>query len=139
MNNEEFIQRLSELAEIKNIKLAKKPIRSRFDEEPIEIQTPERSLILTGTDNPTLGVEIKKVKSQYVECDGCGQMVQGRVVERKLYEFPKLHWRDNCKKCHKSYNPETDCFDLDTKTAQWYIGDILKTTDFMVKKSKPTK
>lgn len=139
MKHEEFIRRLSELAEIKNIKLAKKPIRSKFDEEPIEIQTPERSLTLTGTDNPTLGVEIIRVKGQYHECDGCGKFVQNRVVERKLYEFPKLHWRDNCKTCHKSYNPETDCFDLDTRTAQWHIGDILKNTDFLVKKTKANK
>ena len=139
MDTQEFHRRLSELAEIKKIKLANRPIRSRNDEEPIEIKTPNLSVTLTATDNPTLGVEIKKVKNQIHKCDGCGDMVQGRIVERKLYEFPVMHWRDNCKKCNKSYNPQTDQFDLDTKTAQWHIGNILKTTNFMVKKSKPAK
>jgi hypothetical protein len=139
MKHEEFIRRLSELAEVKNIKKTKKPIRSRFDEEPIDIQRPDLNVTLTANDNPTLQVEIIRVKKQFHHCDGCDEMVQGRVVERKLYDFPKLHWRDNCKSCLKSYNPETDCFDIDTRTAHYHIGDILKTTKFMVKKIKVGK
>ena len=139
MNNDEFIRRLNDLAELKVNQLPKRRPRRHLDDDIIEIQRPDITVTLTATENPTLGVELKRIKKQFLPCDSCDKMVQGRVVERKLYDFPKLHWRDNCKSCLKSYNPETDCFDIDTRTAHYHIGDILKTTKFMVKKIKVGK
>ena len=128
MDNELFLKRLSELAEVTQIK----PPRSasvRETNEPSTIWRSGREMEIDRKDNPTLNIASKRLKVEAKPCEDCGKMVKDRCVNRSLYTFPKRHWRKSCTGCDCVWNPETGAFDLDLKSAQAYFVRLYKNCD----------
>lgn len=117
MEQDKFIQRLQELAEITAIKIPIGPkYRQSKDGEVVYRQGQE--IRLDPKANPTMGVKIKKLKPQVKKCEDCSLSLSNRVVTKKLYTFPRDHWRTNCEGCGRTRNPETGLFDIDTERSQ---------------------
>jgi hypothetical protein len=126
MNDEEFKQKLSEVAEWEipkltptDIREAKKSARGkhkRTEEELYQIEHEELFLEIFNGINPTMQPQIIKVKCQACTCEDCGMHCEnGRQKEKKLCETNRTrHWREKCVTCGKSKNPYTGKFDLDS-------------------------
>jgi hypothetical protein len=129
-----FQQRLSQLAKIKRVRLANKPSRGVTCDGPIEIARPDLTVTLTYDDNPTIAVEIKEVLHEPRPCEGCDQTVVNRIVDRKRFDWPQPHWRDTCKNCGLTYNPQSDRFDIDLRFGNHKkLIPILHTTNRLIK------
>jgi hypothetical protein len=111
MDQKLFLERLSELAELKAIKPAISAA-TRAPAEPEEIVRHGRSVFLTKKDNPSWAYEIKKLKTESKPCDHCGRKVKNQVITRRLVNYPEPHWREKCQSCLMTKNPETGDFDL---------------------------
>jgi hypothetical protein len=68
--------------------------------------------IKTGP-NDTVPPRIIKIKHTPMPCDGCDQVVEGRVLEMRLVAKPVTHWRERCNICKKMKNPFTNEFTID--------------------------
>lgn len=110
MDKNEYRRRLEEVAVIKEkkpVKTAEQPrwakeIVIEIDEETGEEIEVEREV----TENPTLGIEIVKIKDSVKLCElGCGDVVTNQLIEKKLHLFPKKHWRETCKNCNLTPHP----------------------------------
>ena len=111
MDKNEFRQRLEELAVIKDRKPTKTPSHNRLakevvteiDEETGEEIEVEREI----TENSTLGFELVKLKDRTAMCElGCGDIVTNQVVESRLCDYPKPHWRTRCSSCGCFVSPD---------------------------------
>lgn len=140
MNPNEFYSKLSELAELKQTKVPKTPARREAD-DPDEVWREGRVIHLTKDNNPTLNWEIKKIKHQTRLCEDCGELVNNRIVELKICEYPKPHWRERCANCKMSRNPDTGQFDLtSTEASNTYRELLTKNPQFSTLRfKKPTK
>jgi len=110
MDKNQFRSRIEELAVIRDRKPAKTPSHNRLaketiidvDEEGNEIEL-EREI----TENDTLGFDLIKIKDRVAICElGCGELVLNQVIETKLVEYPKKHWRTRCKNCDCYVSPD---------------------------------
>lgn len=111
MDQEEFIKRLAQFAELKEIKPPKTAGRREASEEEI-IERNGKILVLDKDTNPTLTYEVKKLKNSARACDYCDQKVKDQVISKRWLNFPKGHWRESCNSCKMTKNPETGCFDI---------------------------
>lgn len=110
MKNEDFLNKLSDLADVKPINPPSTPSRREAD-EPNEILRDGKTFWVDKNTNPTWAYEIKKLK-QPQSCSDCGKKnARGRVVNIRLCEYPKPHWSKSCNICKQHYNPLTGEFD----------------------------
>jgi hypothetical protein len=105
MDNEEFLSRLTELAELQVIKVAG-PAQRKPDEHLIVWRNGQEYEI-DDKANPTLYYRIKKIKNNVRKCEDCGRRVKERIVTKKLLSFPVVHWRQSCNTCKMYQHPET--------------------------------
>lgn len=121
MEPNEFKRRLEELAEIQEQKPPRTP-GLREPQEPEEIFRQGKSMTIGSKNNPTLTLTIKKLRNIKSICEDCDRFVENRIINYKLLDFPKKHWRASCKNCQRTLNPQTGCYDLScTKAASAYI------------------
>lgn len=120
MEHNKFIQQLSEFAEITAIKIPAGP-KIRQPKESQAVYRQGQEIAIDPKANPTQGVKIKRVKHQPKACEDCHLIVENRVVQKKIYEYPLRHWRENCSTCSKTRHPETGLFDIDTERSQSYF------------------
>lgn len=125
MDHKDFINKLSEYAELKAIR---PPITCsvRQAPEPDTVFRGGQEWLIDTKENPTLNIGIKRLKSQPRACEDCGLVVKDRVVTQTVYLFPKKHWRIACSGCRKVKNPETGDFDIEARRAQNHFTSILK-------------
>jgi len=136
-----FKQRLEELAELKTVREPRSPA-IRAAEEPEEIFRNGKTLLIDEKNNPTNMLGIKKLRSEEKICEDCDRFVKNRVINYKVLDFPMRHWRKSCGSCQKTFNPETEQFDLiSTKAASVYINFFNKEKQSIsrVVFKKPTK
>jgi hypothetical protein len=138
MKDEEFKQKLSEVAEWRlpklsnsEIKIAKQKARGKgrpTNEELYQDEHEEIFLEIFQGINPTYSPELVKVKIQSCVCEDCGDhCAEGRKKEKKLYETgDKRNWRERCLTCERSKNPFTGKFDMTNAQAPHVWTDFLK-------------
>jgi hypothetical protein len=145
MNNDEFLKRLSEVAEWyrphtgpngaasvnKNAKLRKiehpgtvtEAELAAMDEEEIT-EYHERLLAWREAQpNSSVPPEIKKLKIQAKDCEDCGRHCpNGRQVQSKICATGRPHWRTNCVTCELYRDPATGEFTLNSKDVHNYLS-----------------
>lgn len=112
MDHELFRKRLAEFAELKAARPPRNPCL-REASEPEDIYRAGQEFQITKDLNPTLAVEIKKMKPVKRNCQHCGLVVTNQVIQKRLLSFPEMHWRETCSSCKMTKNPETGKFDLE--------------------------
>lgn len=124
MNDEEFRQKLSEVAEWEipklssnEIKLSQQRKRGRkSNEEQYQDAHEEIFLDIHNGINPSVPPELLKVKHKHTTCGDCGRTCEnGCHKEKKLYETgqaKKRNWRERCVTCGLHKNPFTGKFDM---------------------------
>ena len=122
MKEEDFLKRLSELAEwerpmtgpngAKSLVKSKKNIEPEYDEFGEEI---EQELESESKINEGIGPVITKLKPLVSVCPDCNKICEGgRRVESKLMTNPVNHWRTKCISCKSWKDPNTGKFNLNT-------------------------
>lgn len=119
MKQEEFLARLSELVEWTIPKVGpsgnpkiKKP--GRKSQEEIEWEENEEEALdlpLKTGPNETIPPIITKIKNQCKLCEDCNEVVENRVVTKRLLDWPARHWREKCS-CGIHKDPNTGEFCL---------------------------
>lgn len=140
MNDEEFKQRLSQVADWivpeckieKALKKKKKRQAKANQKQYEEIQEEEIQDLVNGT-NPTTPIEIIKIKIAAVNCTDCGRHCEnGRKTETKKFNTHEPHWRKTCVTCKMSQNPFTGEWDVPCSRSAivwsdwWRIHNIKK-------------
>jgi ssDNA-binding Zn-finger/Zn-ribbon topoisomerase 1 len=117
MDNELFLKRLSELAELTQVKVPRTGnLREASDDNVVWRQG--QPVLIDKKNNPSLSWQVKKLKTQAKTCEDCGQMVKDRRVTKSHYTFPKSHWRQQCWGCNKVKDPETGEYTVAPPLAQ---------------------
>jgi hypothetical protein len=139
MDQELFKQKLAEVAEFTQPKFTDTDLRElgkaargrgRPSTESIqEQQHLEEFLRLHGGVNPTVPLELVKVKCA-TTCEACGlDCPNGRTVDSKLYKVSgQKHWREKCMACMKTKNPITGKFDLTPQEAPHRWAEYYRRT-----------
>jgi hypothetical protein len=137
MTNDEFKQKLSEVAEWKlpdtprETSLNQKKKRGRKSaEEKYQDEHQEVFLELFEGVNPTYAPMLTKVKRCAITCDDCGEHCpNGRNKEAKLQEKNgKAAWRQKCLTCNKYQNPFNGKFELTGQAASIKWNDFMRET-----------
>ncbi len=108
MDSKQFRQLIEQVAVIKDRKPttngSHRPAMEtviELDEDGEEVEVERRV-----QDNPTLGFEFVKLKPNKKPCElGCGKHVDNQIVERRLAQHPKPHWRTKCQTCGYFVHP----------------------------------
>ena len=129
MDHKEFIERLSELADIKVTKAPTNSGESIARLEPVFVERNGKVIEILPTNNPTWNIVVKKLKPIIKECEDCGKLVKDRRVNKSMYTFPKSHWRKNCNGCLRTQNPETGKFDIPFTHAAAFFTSFIKKQD----------
>ncbi|CAB5225733.1 hypothetical protein UFOVP758_10 [uncultured Caudovirales phage] len=129
MKQEEFIERLSQIAELTAFRPPTTASQPRSKEDLLVIERQGEQLEIDPKHNPTWAVIVKKFKPVVRACEDCGNMVKDRRVQTTLYSYPKPHWRSNCVQCRKTQDPETKQFDIPTQSAQPFFTAYLNKRD----------
>lgn len=126
MDNEQFLQKLTELADwhrpqvgpsggtsVLKRKVGPKPQFSSLDE-------PEEEEVL-GADGPneTVGPVICELKSATRPCEDCGKTVKDRRVLCRYHDDIVPHWREQCRSCMAYRDPFTGEFTLKGTQNVW--------------------
>lgn len=128
MQQEEFLRRLRELAEIRSVKVPRTAGR-REAEEPEEIWRQGQKIEISRRDNPTLAIEVVKLKSPAQACEDCGRVSANRCVNTIQYTYPLKHWRRHCATCNLVQNPTTGQFDIEMSKSQIFFVNYYKKQD----------
>lgn len=120
MDKKEFRQKLEEVAVIKDRKPVRTPKHHRWAKETVieidEVTGEEIEVEREITENPTLGIEIVKLKDFIKLCDlGCGDIVTNQFVEKRFCPTPEPHWRTKCATCGKYVSPDGQGFITDSR------------------------
>lgn len=127
MDNEQFLKRLTELAEWEYPKIGPNGCesvvkkRGRKSQEEQEWEANEEEMIgeeVVVSDNDTLPPRITKLKPHVELCPDCGETVLDRTVAIKKCYTNKPHWRQQCVTCKKHRDPRTGEFCLTGVEAQ---------------------
>ncbi len=115
MDKNEFRRRLEQLAELRDRRPAKSPTHNRLVKETVteidELTGEEIEVEREITVNDTLGFDLVKIRDRVAVCElGCGDLVANQVIETKLVEYPKRHWRTRCKNCDCFVSPDGQGF-----------------------------
>ena len=144
MNNDEFLKRLSEVAEwhrpqcgpngavsinkrAKNAPQHPGPITQTELDEMTDEQAQDYydQLMEYKASLPNDGVppEIIKLKSLATDCTDCGQHCpNGRRTESKISIIGKHHWRTKCLACNLYKDPATNKFTLEPHRVPTYLN-----------------
>lgn len=131
-----FQQRLEELAELRVISPSR-TAHVREATEPIDIFREGQEFEISHDSNPTLTTEIIKLKNTRRPCDDCGNIVDNRRVERRLYTSFRPHWREECMSCHR-YRDANGLFTMNAVQIQNYFRIELQPVS-AVKNRRPAK
>jgi hypothetical protein len=101
MDNELFIQRLKELAQLKPV----------------------------NRTNPSEGFEIKQIKHQAKPCDDCGKEVINRRIWNRVLFTPERHWRKTCSGCNLNQHPETGKYTISQNGAKAFFSTFINNRD----------
>lgn len=111
MDKKEFKQFIESVAEIKELKPVKITSIRQSDDEPNEVKIDGEWEEIDFHNNPTLGFKFVKLKDRFAACTlGCGDIVSNQVIEKKIYTYPEMHWRTNCKNCGCCLSPDGSGF-----------------------------
>lgn len=144
MDDKEFRQRLSEVAEWKipkteqeqTIGAKRRRGRKSNEERYMELREEIFQQEFDG-HNPTIAPMLIRIKHTPITCDDCGELCNnGRQKEKKLYETggkKNSHWRERCITCNRSKNPFTGKFDLSAQQASAVWTSYLRETKGMYK------
>jgi hypothetical protein len=144
MNNDEFLKRLSEVAEWyrphtgpngaasvnKRAKLCRiehpgtvtEAELAAMDEEEITEYYERLLAWREAQPNASVPPEIKKLKIQAVDCEDCGRhCAEGRRVQSKICNSGQPHWRTSCVTCELYRDPATGKFTLNSRDVQNYL------------------
>jgi hypothetical protein len=125
MEHNTFIQRLSEFAELRKVKIPRSAGQREAD-TACDIFRNGETFIIDKDNNSTWAWEIKKLKPIIKPCEDCGKECKDRKVARTLYTFPERHWRQHCSSCNRVQDPETKQFDIFPIKAQNHFVALLK-------------
>jgi len=120
MEHNTFIQRLSEFAELKKIKVPRTPATREF-EGSNEIFRNGETIVIDKDNNETWAWAIKRLKPIIKPCEDCGLECKDRKVNKTLYVFPQRHWRQHCTGCNRVQEPDTKQYTLTATQAQSYF------------------
>jgi hypothetical protein len=144
MTDEEFKQRLSEVAEWElpkltptDIREAKKSARGkhkRTKEELYQLEHEQVFLEIFQGINPTLKPVLTKIKYQPQYCP-CGKLWDnGCPRDFKLYhKNGQTYWREKCLNCNMTKNPYTGEFDLGPYQASTVWASFARETKNLYK------
>ena len=148
MNKDEFLKRLSEVAEWHIPMLGPNGCysvakgRTKVIEHPGEVTAEELEEMSDwevkryydklmawreSQPNPSVHPEILKVKIQPTDCEDCGRHCPlGRRTEKKLHESGAKHWRERCVECDTFKDPLTGQFTLSKQASHQYFIQFYK-------------
>lgn len=147
MDNEDFLKRLSEVADWHRPKLGPSGCNSiakgrSVPEHPGEITEQELAEMSDeeaqeyydklmawreSQPNDSVPPEIKRLKFEPRPCDDCSQMLeQHRRTERKLYISGQRHWRERCLNCNKFRHPDTGKFTVNGLGSHQFFCDYYR-------------
>lgn len=129
MDQKEFIDRLTQVAEITVVKPPVTSGQTQNKDDLLVIERQGELLEINPKNNPTWGVIIKKFKPIVKPCEDCGLIVKDRRIQMTMYSYPKPHWRSNCVQCRKTQDPETKKFTVPTQSAQPFFTSYLNKRD----------
>jgi hypothetical protein len=144
MNNDEFLKRLSEVAEWyrpqtgpngcysvnKNAKLRKiehpgtvtEAELAAMDEDEVQEYYEQLMAWRESQPNELVPPEIKKLKIQSKDCEDCHRHCpEGRQVQSKICSTGQPHWRTSCVTCGLYRDPATGQFTLTNKEVHNYM------------------
>lgn len=120
MKQEEFLQRLSEVAEWCRPTITqadpRRNKRGRKSLEELEWEENEAEALgeeVRSGPNETIPPMVTRIKHQPIDCPDCGKTVKGRCVQFRQCSYPVEHFRQHCKACDLWRNPFTGQFDLE--------------------------
>lgn len=90
--------------------------------EEDELEDEDMPFVRNGY-NLTRSPQVLAIKHEAKPCEDCGIIVQGRVIEQKIYTTGGAHWRRRCSHCNKIQNPDTGKFDIPSHLAHTYFKD----------------
>lgn len=112
MNKKEFREKLEQLAVIQDRQLRDAPVTGKKRIVQIEDEFGELIEIeeFEPRENKTLGFELVQIKHQPRLCElGCGNIVEGQVIQTHFSTHPAPHKRIKCLKCNKYQHPSGQC------------------------------
>lgn len=140
MDQNEFIKRLSELGQVKEL-TPKTDRNIRMPDEPVDLYRHGQEFEIDRKSNPSLGYEFKLIKEKR-PCEDCGKKVEDRVINIQKYSTPVPHWRRRCTACGFTQNPDTGEYDLKQEGIySWFVRyfiqrDSVNFPDIFKKKDK---
>jgi hypothetical protein len=121
MEHKIFLQRLSELAEWELTKTGPNGCATKPRKKKVEVVTEDIEELLEGSEeqeseelakrNQLLSPRITKIKHQPKLCEDCNEVVEDRIVTKRVVTYPVIHWREKCN-CGIHKNPNTGEFNL---------------------------
>jgi hypothetical protein len=111
MDKKQFRNKLEEIAIIKDRKPVRTPQHHRWAKEKVieidELTGEEIEVEKEITENPTLGIELVRIKEIVKLCElGCGKVVADQVIEKRYCFSPERHWRTKCQNCGSYVSPD---------------------------------
>ena len=104
MNKDKFRQLLEEFAEVKD--KVPEGYRGKYPEEYEVYKQDDKYVKISRADNPTLGIEVTKLKDHFTVCElDCGQVVKNQIIEKQRMAYPEPHWRIKCRNCQNCIHP----------------------------------
>lgn len=145
MDSKQIKEFIKTVAEIKERKPVRNASHGRVEKEWVteidpatgeEIEV-ERNVPL---ENDTLGFDLVKIKPQNKLCElGCGEIVTDQVIEKRLADYPKKHWKTRCKNCQLYLTPDGEGLVKSTEINAYYIKWFNAVKSQETKTSDPKK
>jgi len=131
MDSKEFKLRLAQVAVIKDIKpTSLQHIKKQFEMQ-FELDSEGNEIVIQvpiAIENPTLGVELVKVKTITKLCEmGCGRIVDNQKIEKRFASEPKPHWKTKCVNCGCYLAPDGETLLDGSNAAQAAFRSFLTT------------
>lgn len=164
MNNDEFLRRLSELAEwhrpqtgpggqasISKGRARAVPVHpGPITQEELDLMTDEAAQdyydrLMTWREaqpNASVPPEIIKLKTYARKCEDCNKSCDSnRRVECKLYLTGREHWREYCTACELFRDPRTKEFSIKREASGQVFGNLYRRDKPMpkIREPKPPK
>lgn len=121
MNNDLFLKRLKEVAELEEPETYVDTITEivTIDDEEVSVSKE----VLVESQHPP---KIKKIIPIVKACPDCNNIVENRCLTRKYYQSYGGHWRQHCSACDKYWDPRTNEYTLSARDSNVYWQNILR-------------